>query len=134
LLIDALVSIAIGALMVFSGSAMIASGGGVAVSFVLYLLFGGMFISAGVRGWRDYSWLTVSAKPGQVREAPSTSPNRQESVPEATLPARSVDPPIAPPVQSTTIPTSDEQPDEETAPTPDGLLASFADQKPPRRI
>jgi len=55
LLVDALVSAAVGALLVFSGSAMIAGGGGITVNYVLYLVFGGMFLSAGVHSWRDYS-------------------------------------------------------------------------------
>lgn len=60
LLADAMVSVAIGCLLIFSGVAMIIGGGGVSLNYGLYVLFGGMFISAGLRNWRDFSLLKTT--------------------------------------------------------------------------
>ncbi len=63
LLADAMVSVAIGCLLIFSGVAMIVGGGGVSLNYGLYVLFGAMFISAGLRNWRDFSLLKASQSP-----------------------------------------------------------------------
>ena len=54
LLADGIISIVIGALLAFSGVAMMIGAGGIGLNQVLYVVFGGMFISAGVRSWRYY--------------------------------------------------------------------------------
>jgi len=69
LLADAMVSAAIGCLLIFSGVAMIIGGGGFSLNYGLYVLFGAMFISAGLRNWRDFS-LLKSTQSTPAREGP----------------------------------------------------------------
>ena len=63
LIVDAVVSIAIGVLFVLTGLAMWLDGGGM-FQTILNAVFGAMFISAGARNWRDYSlWAIPSDRP-----------------------------------------------------------------------
>lgn len=61
LLVDGIASPAIGALFVLSALAMLFDGGG-AFNCGLYVVFGAMFVSAGVRNWREYFALARSAE------------------------------------------------------------------------
>lgn len=58
---DASVSAGIGLLLVLSGICMLAGGGGLAVNYVLYVVFGGLFLSVGVRNGREYLAMTTAA-------------------------------------------------------------------------
>ena len=60
LVIDAVVSVAIGVAFALTGVGMLVGGGGT-LQTVLQVVFGGMFISSGVRNWREYFWLAVNA-------------------------------------------------------------------------
>ena len=62
LIVDAVVSAVIGALFALTGIAMWIDGGG-GLQSILNLAFGGMFISAGVRNWRDYFELASALEP-----------------------------------------------------------------------
>ena len=60
LIVDALVSVTIGVVFGLSGVGMLIGGGDV-LQVVLNVVFGGMFISAGLRNGRAYSSLTLPA-------------------------------------------------------------------------
>jgi hypothetical protein len=78
LLVDALVSIAIGAGLGISAVLMLA-GGGATLTFVLYILFAGTFLAGGIRNGREYLNLghavkTLSATPFPlVKSEPATA-------------------------------------------------------------
>ena len=65
LAVDGIVSVGIGVLLIVTGLGML-GGGGDAFQTVLYVLFGGMFISAGVRNWRHYLLLAPPGAPGSI--------------------------------------------------------------------
>ena len=166
LLVDAVVSIAIGVLFVLTGVGMLVGGGG-AFQTILSVVFGGMFISAGVRNWRDYFLLPavrdrplagidtsssrdsshgdaatraappVSSLGSQLRERMASPADSRPPLPPAPASATSVTSDHAPPPNDKNIPAADEQTptgescEQETGPSPDGFLASFADKEPP---
>lgn len=166
LLVDAVVSVAIGVLLVLSGIGMLLGGGG-AFQTILSVVFGGMFFSAGVRSWRDYFLLApvrdhpltvidtsssrdsthgdaatraappVSSLGSQLRERMAIPADSCPPLPPAPASATSVSSETAPPPSNTEAPATDEQTPtgescgQETGPSPDGFLASFADEGPP---
>ncbi len=166
LLVDAIVSVAIGVLFVLTGIGMLLGGGG-AFQTILSIVFGGMFFSAGVRNWRDYFLLApvrdrsftaidtisgrdsthgdaatraappVSSLGSQLRERMASPADSRPPSPPAPASATSVTSDHAPPPNDKNAPAADEQtptgesPEQETGPSPDGFLASFADEEPP---
>lgn len=173
LLVDAVVSVAIGVLFVLTGVGMLV-GGGDAFQTILSVVFGGMFFSAGIRNWRDYFLLapardrpftvieTGSGRDPAHREAATRTPPPASSLgsqlrermatpresrapssssvgepPMAPASATGVSSDTAPPPNHTEEPEADEQTPtgesrgQETGPSPDGFLASFADEGPP---
>ncbi len=175
LVVDAVASVAIGICFALSGVGLLA-GGGEALQSILNVVFGCMFIGAGVRNWREYRLFSltvdrVTSVPGTGRdtvpkrratEAPSSPPGpslarqlRQRladpgdnsSTPRSSVPVSAADTParipdaplspdasdpstLSPPAQE--VPASNEQRDKDAQPTPDGFLASFGDEGPPR--
>ena len=178
LLVDAVVSVAIGVLLILTGVGMLV-GGGDAFQTILSVVFGGMFFSAGVRNWRDYFLLApardhsftaietgsgkdpahreaatrtappVSSLGSQLRERMASPRDSRPPSPPAASISPVAEPPVtpasatsvssgtAPPPNHTEAPAADEQipagesREQETGPSPDGFLASFADEEPP---
>jgi hypothetical protein len=154
---DALVTALIGVCFLAGGGSGLVGGAG---SFsVLYILFGVIFVSAGRHSWLEYRYLgTVTARPAGVGgvaqpwldDAPPEPPVQGSlagrilertrtdagSSPGATDPApASTEPPAPPPAQPEPDPEpgpiSAEASDEE--PPPEGFLAQFGEEDPPRR-
>ena len=161
LIVDAIVSFAVGGLLALTGIAMFLDGGGVFQS-ALNVMFGWMFVSVGRRNWRDYFLLTKlsndavglaaplgrTSRAGDVLPSPGErEPRFQHPVPEPTnepLPSRPapVDSPPsvldsdpAPPPDSAGAEVNPSQSDRairsESDDEPGGFLASFADEGPP---
>ncbi len=88
LLMDAVVSVAIGVLLAFSGVAMIVGGGVITLNYILYVIFGVMFVSSGIRNWREYFWLIpkidcpVAPAPNRLSVDPTRS---EDEAPSALL-------------------------------------------------
>lgn len=74
LLFNAVLSVAIGAALTVGGGFMIA-GGGMALNQILYLIFGAMFVSGGLRNGRDYFLLAAVSF-----DEPSTATNSLQEV------------------------------------------------------
>ena len=125
---DAVVTVAIGALLILTGLGMAVDGGAM-VQTIINVVCGGMFISSGVRNWRDYRFFAATktsndpALPtrnlGDVDRRPHASPDVRRKPPspsagegrgEGRAPRESTTP-IAPP--------------------PEGFLASLAKKPPP---
>lgn len=157
LLADAFISIGIGLALAFGGFALISGGGGWGINYILYMVFGVMFVSAGLRNGRDYFILSKYvlkepiARPAErvparsVDDDPdmvSLAERLRKRVSDSTviLPAIGADPepkqtkqpPQVEPNMSNEparhAPPASPQP----APAPDGFLASFAKKKDPQ--
>lgn len=91
LLVDAVVSVAIGVLFVLTGVGMLL-GGGDAFQTILSVVFGAMFFSAGVRNWRDYFLLApASDRPFTTIETGSgRDPAHREAATRTAPPASSL--------------------------------------------
>lgn len=57
--IDAVVTVAIGALLIFTGVGMAVDGGAM-IQTIINVVCGGMFTSSGVRNWRDYRFFSAT--------------------------------------------------------------------------
>ncbi len=164
LLVDGVVSIAIGALFVLSAMGMLIDGGG-AFTSGLYVVFGIMFISSGVRNWHEFFNLARLTErlpgpdAGYARSGDLAGPPRPTAVS-----AGPTSPLVAQPGQATELTCGTAQPTAGTAASvPDedapilwpeagdgesfdvqeepagdgeseGFLASFGDEEPPPRI
>lgn len=134
LLADAVASVIIGGLLIATGIGMFVDGGG-AMQSVLYVVFGGMFVSAGRHNWHHYSSITTnqtryaSQQTSKTFDAPppipqkTTGPTTTERLRalktrDAAAQHESAGPP--PPVDAGPA-----------APPPGGYLASFGDVPPP---
>ena len=145
LLLDALASIPIGSGLIVSAVLMMAGSGDVSFDFLLYIVFGGMFISAGLRNGRSYAeWkvrvprrdpfvktkaASVAAVPKQPlanNDDPAPSSFQAQRV-SSELSARPTDVDRDPVTQF----DSDESVPDGDPPDSDGYLASFADDGPP---
>ncbi len=111
LAVDAVVSVAIGALIVLSGLGMAVDGGPM-IQTIINFVCGSMFISSGVRNWRDYRLLAVTSAsiPTPLPTAPS--PSQGESRGEGHLHPKTIELPRQSGVSN--------------APPPQGFLASLA--------
>lgn len=161
LIVDAIVSMAIGGLLALTGIAMFLDGGG-ALQSALNVMFGWMFVSVGVRNWRDYFLLTklshgavgLAAPFGQSTREGGVSPSPREREPRfqhpapepmkespASRPARVDSPPSVLESDPATLPDparaevnpSQTDPVDRSERDDDsgGFLASFADEGPP---
>ncbi len=84
LLFDAITSVPIGLLLIASAVLMML-GGGFGLNQLLYILFGGMFIAAGVRNWRDYHALTGPGGDGAGGGPAAYDPGFEERYREARV-------------------------------------------------
>ncbi len=135
LMIDAVVSIAIGTVFALTGAAMLIDGGA-PLQPALNVVFGWMFVSAGRRNWSDYYALAKRAEFPEHTARPMTSPPHTP-----TPPPQPVDDPAAAVVSvplaieeikpATPEPHGPTTPELETEPAPGGFLESFADEGPP---
>jgi len=128
LAVDAVVTVAIGALLILTGLGMAVDGGPM-VQTIINVVCGGMFTSSGVRNWRDYRFFSATktsnhpAIPtrdlGDLDRRPHASPDVRRKPPSPTQGEgrgegrehREAATPIAPP--------------------PEGFLASLAKKPPP---
>ncbi len=94
LAVDAVVTVAIGALLILTGLGMAVDGGAM-VQTIINVVCGGMFISSGVRNWKDYRWFS-SAKTsndhsmstrdyGDFDRRPRASPEDRRKPPPSTV-------------------------------------------------
>ncbi len=117
LAVDALITVAIGALLILTGIGMVVDGGGM-IQTAINVVCGGMFISSGVRNWRDYRLLCATpASPASTIPIPSSSSSWGESRSEGVSRREQIVP------RRETI--------EPSAPPPEGFLASLAKKRPP---
>ncbi len=123
LAVDAVVTVAIGVLLILSGLGMAVDGGAM-VQTIINVVCGGMFISSGVRNWRDYRLLaTMSASiPTPIPTAPS--PSQREGGGEGKLHRKT----IVLQREKIGLPRESGVP---IAPPPEGFLASLAKKPPP---
>lgn len=158
LLADAIISMGVGLALGLGGLALINGGGGWGINYLLYIVFGFMFVSAGIRNGRDYFILFQYVKKEPIARPAERVPARsvdddpdmaslaerlRKRVSDSTviLPAIGAEPetvqakqtlPQTEPAKSQE-PTKHAQPTSPpTAPSPDGFLASFAKTKDPQ--
>jgi len=138
LAVDAVVTVAIGLLLILTGLGMAADGGAL-IQTIINVVCGGMFVSSGVRNWKDYRLLaaTSASIPTPMPTAPSTSQRSDEPTESQTSrPGRegpggsegrgegqSHRKTIVPQRQTTRLPRESNAP---TVPSPEGFLAALA--------
>ena len=140
LIVDAVVSIAIGVLLALTGVVMLIDGGGTLQS-VLNVMFGWMFVSAGRANWGVYQ---LSTEPAEHTARPMANPTPAQQPPRqfvsdqaeaiATVPLAVADiKPVAPAAHIPATPEPEIEPTQDATPneTPGGFLESFADEGPP---
>lgn len=134
LIVDAIVSIAIGLLFALTGVVMLIDGGGILQS-VLNVMFGWMFVSAGRRNWSDYYALAdrvehtarPMASPPHIRPPPPQATQPRAAAATTVPLAIEEIKPKAPEPRAPTTPEPEPTPED----APDGFLESFADEGPP---
>lgn len=145
LLLDALASVPIGSGLIVSAVLMMAGGGGFSINFLLYVVFGGMFISAGLRNGRFYAeWKTRAPRPdsfvktkavGVAAVPPQPLANNDDPAPFFSQPERVSSEANAQQSEVGRDPVTQIDPDESIpdrdASDSGGFLASFADDGPP---
>jgi hypothetical protein len=127
LLVEALVSIACGALMVLIGIYWMIDAGGFDLQYLLYLIFGGGFISTAAGAMRNYRaiGLQVGQRPPYEAEESSSRTDRVFSIPQGGGPS----PPYrAEAVHPASVRPSSLPAEGEPAP-PEGYLAALAKEK-----
>ena len=148
LMIDAVVSIALGVVFALTGAAMLIDGGA-PLQPALNVMFGWMFVSAGRRNWSDYHALADRAERTNFTEhtaRPMASPPQIQPMPPQSMGDRATPLPTVPlavekiePVVPTKNARTTPVPRIRVEPTPDnipedepgGFLESFADEGPP---
>ena len=128
LLADAVVSIAIGVLLGFSGVAMMIGGGGLALNQLFYVLVGSMFTVAGVRYGHDYFHITATHTPHTGRDDLASDQRNARS--PAAVPSEEKSPARPPGVIEAPLPDDGQQESDPTS-VPEGFLASFSDEGAP---
>jgi hypothetical protein len=128
LAVDAVVTVAIGALLILTGLGMAVDGGAM-VQTVINVVCGGMFSSSGVRNWRDYRSFIATKTSNHPAiptrdlddfdRPPHPSPDVRRK-PPSPLPGEGRGEGRAPRESTTPI-----------APPPEGFLASLAKKPPP---
>lgn len=125
LAIDAVVTVAIGVLLILTGLGMAVDGGAI-IQTIINVVCGGMFTSSGVRNWRDYR-LFSATKTSDYPAMPTRDLDEFDRHPQVSSGVRRNSPPS--PVQGegrgqrgSTTPI---------APPPEGFLASLANNPPP---
>lgn len=116
LAVDAVVAVAIGALLVLTGLGMAVDGGAM-VQTIINVVCGGMFISSGVRNWRDYRLLAAASASIHTPMPTAPSPSQGEGRGEGQLHRKTI---VLPRESGVPI-----------ALPPEGFLASLAKKPPP---
>ena len=155
LFVDAVASTAIGIGLMASAIMMMAGSGGANLNLFLYLIFGGMFVSSGIRNGRDYfalraaprrdesatevpispstAWQTVEPRPPAISlaERMRRRPTEEPAMPRIEPKPKPVEPKAPPVMSDAGSPKPKVRDDSEARPTPpEGFLASFAQKKP----
>ncbi len=150
LIVDAVVSSLVGAVMIVASALMASGWGAVTLNNMLYFLFGGLFLVEGFRNGRDWRLLSrelqaATAAGADTLSQPVDPPPHTPAESLASRPRKPVDaPPVAP---ATAPPTSqpaarqeppaakhDPPAGEAAEPPPSGFLASLADDDGPRGV
>ena len=74
LLLDAVVSVPTGVALILT-AILFTAGGGVGLIVILYAVFGALFVSSGVRNWRDYRVLSGTGEAGRFAARSEYDPN-----------------------------------------------------------
>lgn len=128
LAIDAVVTVAIGALLILTGLGM-ALDGGAMVQTIINVVCGGMFISSGVRNWRDYR-LFSATKTSNDPAIPPRDLGDFKRCPHASPDVRRK--PLSPsPGEGRGEGRAQRESTTPIAPPPEGFLASLAKKPPP---
>ena len=143
LLIEAVVSIALGIVFALTGAAMLIDGGA-PLQPALNIMFGWMFVSAGRRNWSDYYAFAKRVERAEHTARPMASPphiqppqvaDQRAGVPSTVPLAVEEIKPITPapprPAAPEPNPKAEPTPDNARDDTPSGVLESFADEGPP---
>lgn len=134
LIVDAVVSIAIGVLLALTGVVMLIDGGG-ALQSALNVVFGWMFVSAGRRNWSDYYAFKPATEPVPRTARPMASPPHIQPPPQVAEQRAAVPAPVPIAIEEIKPPTPEPKPepvaDEASDDAPGGFLESFADEGPP---
>ncbi|MFH1108133.1 MAG: hypothetical protein V1790_02900 [Planctomycetota bacterium] len=127
LAVDAVVTVAIGALLVLTGLGMAVDGGPIGQT-IINVVCGGMFISSGLHNWKDCRFLSP-------RTASRAATFRAPGLPDLNRPAHTA-PTVRPkPHSSSQGERRDEGREHREAatppPPPEGFLAALAEKTPP---
>jgi len=109
LVVDAVITVLIGVLLILTGLAMAVDGGDM-IQTIINVVCGGMFISSGVRNWRDYRFLGATLASTRTKIPAPPFPLPKEGRGEGQRQRESMTPVVPP---------------------PEGFLASLAKKKPP---
>jgi len=127
LAVDAVVTVAIGGLLILTGLGMAVDGGAM-VQTIINVVCGGMFTSSGVRNWRDYRLFSATRTPNdpatRTRDL-GTFDRRPRASPDGHRPF-----PTPSPGEDRREGRTRPEPTKPVAPPPEGFLASLA-KKPP---
>jgi len=124
LAVDAVVTVAIGALLILTGLGMAVDGGAMGQT-IINVVCGGMFISSGVRNWRDYR-LFSATKTSNDPAIPTRDLDAFDRRPHASPDVRRKSP--SPSAREGRVQRKSTTP---IAPPPEGFLASLAKKPPP---
>lgn len=128
LAVDAVVTFLIGVLLILTGLAMAVDGGAM-IQTVINVVCGGMFISSGLRNWRDYQFY---AAPSEL-DAPSVRTKDFTGIEPHDRAVPEIRRKFSPPSQKDDHVERKEQRQASvpTTPPPEGFLASLAKKPPP---
>ncbi len=132
LMVDSVVSVVIGVVFMLTGAGMLVDGGA-SLQSVLIVIFGGMFLSAGIRSRRVYARIAPTGGPASVFDGGF----ERRHVETASTPALRPDAMTPPSEQKRPLPLAESRIDEKTlaeegrGPPTEGYLAALAENDPP---